>query len=478
MQIRNLGPIKNLEIDLNKMNVFVGKNGVGKTIAAYAIYLFFDWFNKNFLVRDLINHEEIKDLILRKRESISFDIDELEDKIAEQASEQFNALPFDYFDNFFNHTRIYTNKSEIKITLGDIKAFEISKNLRHGWYYSWNYIENKEIVSNTQSVNTENTSGRKDGNEILAAPDNDKIKLTYTVKSSSNNINYVDQLNEFENNIEKSLNIINLSIQNVLFRAFSVPSDPIYLPAERIGINVFRNDLNLTRLNISSGLSKSLDSSNNNFKKYAFPIESYIGFVNNNINNLNRDVEKLDNNKLISKLIPGSFNYDEDHNNVNYKLPGTGNSSEVLDFETISSSLKSIFGLDLFLKSYPEGRWLFFDEPEMNLHPENQKIIADLLFKLMKKNIKFVISTHSDYFTKELINCVLKDRLDGQENNEINVYEFKDGTATKINNIFNIDEPVNNFDDTTREINKEYYKLVDELEPEDDLEDFQEEDDE
>ena len=152
--------------------------------------------------------------------------------------------------------------------------------------------------------------------------------------------------------------------------------------------------------------------------------------------------------------------------------------SSKLDFEILSSSLKSIFSLDLFLRSTAEESWLIFDEPEMNLHPENQKIIADLLYKLSERDIKFIISTHSDYFTKELINCVLKDRLNGQENNEVNVYEFKNGTATKINNIFNIDEPVNNFDDTTREINKEYYKLVDELEPEDDLDDFQEDDDE
>lgn len=463
MQIRNLGPIKDLEIDLNKMNVFVGENGVGKTIAAYAIYLFFDWFNKIFLVNNLINHEEIKDLILGKKKSISFDISELENEIVNQASRQFNALPFDYFDNFFNHTSIYTNESEIKVTSDDIRAFEISKSLRHGWYYSWNYIESKGNAFSEQLVNTENTSGRKDGNEILATPDNDKIELKYIVRAASNNIDYVDQLNEFEKNVKDAIQIINLSIQNVLFRA-TAPYDPIYLPAERLGINVFINDLNVNRLNISVGLSNPSDSQNNNFKKYVSPIEHYIGFVNNSMRNVNRHIKELDNSKLINKLIPGNFMYDEEHNIFGYQLPGIDGRSKVIDFEMLSSSLKSIFGFDLFLKSNPEGKWLFFDEPEMNLHPENQKTIADLLFKLMKKNIKFVISTHSDYFVKELINCVLKDKLNEQENNEINVYEFKEGTATKINNIFDIDESVDNFDNTTRKINDEYYDIVDELE--------------
>ena len=110
---------------------------------------------------------------------------------------------------------------------------------------------------------------------------------------------------------------------------------------------------------------------------------------------------------------------------------------------------------------------MFFDEPEMNLHPEKQKTVANLTYNLMKKGIRLVVSTHSDYYVKQLINCVLKDKLNGQENNEINVYEFKDGTATKLNNIFDIDEPVNNFDNTTRKINNEYYDIIDKLETED-----------
>ena len=43
MKIMKLGPIKQLDISLDRLNLFVGQNGTGKTIAAYAIYSFVEW---------------------------------------------------------------------------------------------------------------------------------------------------------------------------------------------------------------------------------------------------------------------------------------------------------------------------------------------------------------------------------------------------------------------------------------------------
>ena len=45
---------------------------------------------------------------------------------------------------------------------------------------------------------------------------------------------------------------------------------------------------------------------------------------------------------------------------------------------------------------------LFIDEPELNLHPGNQRRIARLFARLSKLGIKVFITTHSDYIIKEL----------------------------------------------------------------------------
>lgn len=459
MKIQNLGPIKELEIDLNKMNVFVGENETGKTIAAYAIFAFVYWFNANFFT-EILSEDDIKDVLYKKKISIS--IEDAKDKIINQAIKLFNSFDFEVFDSFFNHTGIYTKDSKIKITESDVEALVIDPKFTSRWYYDWNFRKRTPDFANdfVESIGP----GSENVNRIVCTKNNNKIDIEYFPAKGVSQNNLQDQFDGLKDDT-KGFMIINISVQNIIFKSFP-GMRPVYLPAERIGINVFRPYLNLNRLNKVTPESPLNERQNQEeFRRYVFPIENYIRFVNNNAENLNKIDDSVDNNNLIKELIPGKFIYDKETDSVRYNLADT--SQMIMDFEVISSSLKSIFGLDLFFKSKPEGRWLFFDEPEMNLHPEKQKTVANLTYNLMKKGIRLVVSTHSDYYVKQLINCVLKDKLNGQENNEINVYEFKDGTATKLNNIFDIDEPVNNFDNTTRKINNEYYDIIDKLETED-----------
>ncbi len=41
------------------------------------------------------------------------------------------------------------------------------------------------------------------------------------------------------------------------------------------------------------------------------------------------------------------------------------------------------------------------DEPELNIHPENQRRTARLLAQLVNAGLNIVISTHSDYIVRE-----------------------------------------------------------------------------
>lgn len=223
--------------------------------------------------------------------------------------------------------------------------------------------------------------------------------------------NREDQLNSLVKNIgiEKAVNFVNQGIKNILFDC-----DYIYLPAERIGINVFRPYLNLTRLN--KGTQNTENSNQNGLEKYAQPIESYITFLNNKLKESEttayNDFFFSNPSKIkgfVHQLVPGNFEYNLENDTIHYQLP---QSEDRVDFELLSSSLKSIFGLDLFLKHNKIGDWLFCDEPEMNLHPKNQVIVAKLLYELVKEGYKLLVSTHSDYLVKTIINCGLKDRVE------------------------------------------------------------------
>ena len=73
-----------------------------------------------------------------------------------------------------------------------------------------------------------------------------------------------------------------------------------------------------------------------------------------------------------------------------------------------SSSVKSLFLLDLYIKHIAHyGDFLVIDEPELNLHPENQVKMAELIVRLINSGIKIIMTTHSDYIIKEINNRIM-----------------------------------------------------------------------
>ena len=56
--------------------------------------------------------------------------------------------------------------------------------------------------------------------------------------------------------------------------------------------------------------------------------------------------------------------------------------------------------------------FLIIDEPELNLHPASQRLMARLLAKLVNVGINIFVTTHSDYFVRELNTLLM---LKGEE---------------------------------------------------------------
>jgi excinuclease UvrABC ATPase subunit len=54
-----------------------------------------------------------------------------------------------------------------------------------------------------------------------------------------------------------------------------------------------------------------------------------------------------------------------------------------------------------------KGDLLMIDEPELNLHPKNQRRLARLLVKLVNIGLKVFITTHSDYILKEFNTLIM-----------------------------------------------------------------------
>ena len=85
-----------------------------------------------------------------------------------------------------------------------------------------------------------------------------------------------------------------------------------------------------------------------------------------------------------------------------------------------SSSVRSLLMLNYYiLHRAQRDDILMIDEPELNLHPKNQILIARLLALLVNAGIKVFITTHSDYIARELSNCIMLNNLSNKQIQEL-----------------------------------------------------------
>jgi hypothetical protein len=99
---------------------------------------------------------------------------------------------------------------------------------------------------------------------------------------------------------------------------------------------------------------------------------------------------------------------DEDGAGLRFKPEGSESSLSLVES---SSSVRSLLMTGLYLKHRANyGNILMIDEPESNLHPENQRRMARLLASLANVGVKIFITTHSDYILKELDALLLLNR--------------------------------------------------------------------
>ena len=163
---------------------------------------------------------------------------------------------------------------------------------------------------------------------------------------------------------------------------------------------------------------------------------------------------------------------------ANDNVPAMGYESEGLKIpmQRVSSMISELAPIHLWMKHIlKSGDVLIIDEPEAHLHPENQRLIARVLVRLMNAGVRVVCTTHSSLILHQLSNQILAtssgklgkvgfaehDKLDMDD---IGVYLFElaeDGSRIKeveIDSDFGISE--DEFVRVADQIGDETYQLV------------------
>lgn len=388
LKIGGVGNIKEpLSIELNNITVICGKNNTGKTYLTYSIYGFLKYFNdRNYLLERL--REQFNQVLRNK--NVAIKTDDIISSIS-QAIENYSS------------------------SLG--KNLSIRNNFIHNPIFS---IDNIRELFNSGCKFSYNGRISKNRN------------ITYTKKTHEdfllvtlNDIDLTDNTNQDEHNEAYILAIEN-HMKYIINMKFldSIPIVQIS-SVERTGIAIFQAELEN---------NNELDLFGDDYTEYNFK-DNYPQAVKDNVKTVKLQRDLYSDSSLskeapyiidyFNSIIKGEYKVIEGKNVVYYPE----DNKDYLLLNESSSSIRALLDLGIYLKhTAGKGQIFIIDEPEMNLHPENQRKIARVLAMLANYGIKIIITTHSDFITRELALLVmLKGRDDLlNDNTFIQAQEYRE----------------------------------------------------
>lgn len=187
--------------------------------------------------------------------------------------------------------------------------------------------------------------------------------------------------------------------------------------AERTGAAIFRKELDMARTRMIKAINEidSKELKRNPFQilqkidtDYAWPVEDNVDFV--------RQLEDIDKRSgelatahpellaAFDSIIGGSYKVVKQQ--LVFQAKGVG--KQRFTMSEASSCIRALLDVGFYLRcKAKQGDIFIIDEPELNLHPKNQRAFARLVARLMNAGIKVFITTHSDYLIKELNTLIM-----------------------------------------------------------------------
>ncbi len=373
IKIQNLGVLKQAEFTLANLTIICGGNNTGKTYATYALFGFLSTWKRMLsiniddkiqqLLAEGVIRIEIQDYIKQTQKIVT--------KVCQEYTEQlpniFAAAPERFketkFDVIFDVNEInLKRKFEQKIRLSSRGFFSLIKN-----------DDSTELV-------------------VTHLVEQGKVKIPTQVLQE----------------------IITDALKEIIFSQLF--PKPFIASAERTGAAIFLKELNFARNRLLEEIGQvyyHIDPRELLFKgyqDYPLPVEENVDFTRE-LETIFKKRIFLYNNHLevlndFADIIGGE--YAVTPSDELYYLPKQGKRSPKLSMLESYSAVRSLLDIGFYLKHEAQpGDLLMVDEPELNLHPENQRRVARLFARLINLGIKVFITTHSDYIIKELNTLIM-----------------------------------------------------------------------
>jgi len=259
--------------------------------------------------------------------------------------------------------------------------------------------------------------------------------------------------NQIKDSIEKSIKSIQIhekmSIEEQFSHFLSNLVKSIFIDyfqiSDNFSIDINTLQLNIVDTNLEFNFKNILSKSNQTvifvetplileFKKFMskekgrtpYHIESLLNILDTDYSFTDKEQDKFIENfrKKAQAIIGGDIESSGDSFIFNRK------DDKNYDILNASSGIKSI-GLLQYLvtnKALKKGSVLFWEEPEVHLHPEWQLRMVELFIELMNAGVKIVFSTHSPYMA-DYLNAISK-KQNISDRVSFNLLQEEDGVVT------------------------------------------------
>lgn len=433
--IKNIGPIKEVELDLNKINVFMGPQCSGKSTIA-KIISYCSWYEKNTILGTKPNINFYKDLLEFHNFEDNYFFD---DSLIEYKSDNCHIVyagkkdaPVSVKTNvgpksiFWNEKIEYIPAERNIVSIPGIGQYTESKNNILNFLYDWFRAKRNKKEDNKFELPLNSLNGLS--YYYIQEEDADKIVL--------------------EDGTDIKLQHASSGLMSVtpLIMVFNYVIREIY--AENRTKSPFET------INIES----KIDLYDNEVKQ----------LLSNAINYVKESKKMIEKSRAILKSMENLLDSDR----IN-KIDEEINNNE----QKIVNSQKTMIKKIGFDSDYNYTK-LIIEEPELNLFPEAQR---DLMYYMLESLVKdkrkhqLVLTTHSPYILFALNNCMMGGLVKGNiptkekkdfasykswiDPKKVSIYEIHDGTLKNIQDEDGIIED-NYLNQAYKENSSEYMSLL------------------
>jgi predicted ATPase len=374
IHLEKLGKLDFADLEIGNLTIVCGENNTGKTYATYALYGFLRMWAQGGM--------QPHPLAIKLSNTLPQSGVEKVDLLTE-----LYPTKEDYFERLSNQystqlPRVFASKD---LYFSD-SAFRFSPS-NHQPLFDKEFVDSVKVGAHTAL-----TFSRSAGSSVLEIARSSDMKKSIPSYATAN---FIDDV--FRSQLWSQL----------------VPS--VYISsAERTGAAIFSKSLNFTRDKLFKTMHR-LESDKTRIPQedlfsllfdeyepdYALAVRDNVQFmdtlekISKHTSPLIKACPELE--AAFDKLIGGTYKAGKD--GLFYIPKG---SRAKLTMSESSSAVRSLLDVGFLIKHVlAPGDLFIIDEPELNLHPTNQRKLARILARMVNHGVRVFLTTHSDYIIRE-----------------------------------------------------------------------------